>query len=227
MADLLVGAASSLTEVLTEAGKAFEKANPGTRVRFSFSASGVLLQQARQGAPMDIFVSASPKELDTLEKERKLVPGSRKNVAGNSLVLIAPKSSRLKDWKELAGSGVTRVAISNPEFVPSGRYAKETLTKRGLWNAVVPKAVFGQNVRQTLAYVGGGDVAAGMVFATDARLEKRVRVVAVAVSGKDHSPITYSAAALGNTKQSILAQRFLAFLSSPAGRSIFTRFGFR
>lgn len=222
-----MGAASSLTEVLTEAGKAFEKANPSMRVRFSFAASGVLLQQARQGAPMDIFVSASPKELDTLEKERKLLPGSRKVVAGNSLVLIVPRSSRLKDWTELAGSGVARVAISNPEFVPSGRYAKETLTKRKLWNAVLPKAILGQNVRQTLSYVAGGDVAAGIVFATDARLEKRVRVVATAIPGKDHSLISYGAAALVSTKQSVLAKRFLAFLSSPAGRSIFTRFGFR
>ncbi|MGC4047703.1 MAG: molybdate ABC transporter substrate-binding protein [Armatimonas sp.] len=227
MAEFIVGAASSLTEVLTEAGKAFEKANPGTHVRFSFAASGVLLQQARQGAPIDVFVSASPKELDTLEKERKLVPGSRKNVAGNSLVLIAPKASGLKDWKELASPKIIRVAISNPEFVPSGRYAKETLTRRGLWNAVAPKAVLGQNVRQTLAYVAGGDVPAGIVFATDARLEKRVRVVSMAVSGKDHSPIVYSAATLSSSTQSALSQRFLTFLSSPAGRAIFTHFGFR
>lgn len=224
--ELIVGAASSLTEVLTERGKAFERTNPSCVVRFSFASSGTLLQQVRQGAPLDIFISASLQELDTLEREKRLVAGSRRTLTGNRLVLIAPPRSRLKGWEELATPAVRRVALSQPDSVPSGRYAKETLTKRGLWAAVAPKAVFGQNVRQTLAYVAGGDVDAGFVFATDAQRERRVRVVATAVPGKDHTPIVYSAAVLARTTQAALAQRFIAFLLTPEAQATFQRAGF-
>jgi len=223
---LIVGAASSLTEVLTALGRAFERANPSCVVRFSFASSGTLLQQVRQGAPLDLFISASLQELDTLEREKRLVPTTRRIVAGNRLVLIAPQQSRLKSWEELAKPDVRRVALSQPDSVPSGRYAKETLTQRGLWSTVMPKAVFGQNVRQTLAYVAAGDVDAGIVFATDAQREKRVRVVATAVPGKDHTPIVYPAAVIAGSAQAELAQRFIAFLLTPEAQAAFRRAGF-
>lgn len=224
--ELTVGAASSLTDVLTELGRTFECANPNCVVRFSFASSGTLLQQVRQGAPLDLFISASLQELDTLEREKRLLRGSRRTVAGNRLVLIAPDKSTLRRWEELTNPTVRRVALSQPDSVPSGRYAKETLTKRGLWSAVAAKAVFGQNVRQTLAYVAGGDVDAGIVFATDAQREKRVRVVATAVPGKDHTPIVYPAAVVASSAHAALAQRFIAFLLTPEAQAAFLRAGY-
>ncbi len=225
-AELVVSAASSLAEVLTELGRVFEQGTPSVSVRLNLAASGILLQQVRQGAPVDVFISASAQELDILTKEQKVEPTTRVNLAGNRLVLIVPLRSSLKAWDELGTATCPRVALSNPSFVPSGRYAKATLVRRGLWEAVAPKAVLGQNVRQVLAYVVSGDVAAGLVFATDTRNEKRVRVVATAVPGKDHEPIVYVAAVISGSPQSRVARRFVAFLKSPAGQAIFARYGF-
>ena len=224
--DLIISAASSLTNVLTELGKTFEKENQNIRIQFNFAASGVLLQQIRQGAPVDIFISASPQEMDILAREKKIVNKTRHDLVGNRLVLIAPVGSRLKNWEELATSSVTQVALSQPDFVPAGRYAKETLIHRGLWKAVAPKAVFGQNVRQTLAYVVGGNVDAGVVFATDAILEKRIRVVATAIPIKDHEPILYPLTILQSSANLELAQRFIIFVTRKSSQKTFTRFGF-
>jgi molybdate transport system substrate-binding protein len=225
--EILVAAASSLTDVLKEIAAAFQKANPRIRIRFTFGASGTLLQQIQAGAPVDVFISASPKEMDTLEKAGRLLAGTRANIAGNRLVLIVPASgSRVTGWVSLV-SAPGRIALSNPDSVPSGRYARETLTRRKLWDAVAKKGVYGGNVRQTLAYVAGGNVAAGVVFATDAKIEaRRVRVVATATPGKDHAPIVYPASILGSSRQSNAARRFLTYLRTPAAQAVFRRFGF-
>ena len=195
-------------------------------VRRNVASSGALLQQIRQGAPVDVFISASTRELDTLEQEHRLEKATRVTVASNRLVLIAPQGSMLRRWEELASGLVTRVALSQPSSVPSGRYAKETLQHRKLWKAVEPKAVYGENVRQTLAYVAGSNVEAGLVFATDARAEKRVRIIATAQPGLDHSPILYPAAVLTGAPNPAAARRFVVFLQSKAAQAIFARFGF-
>lgn len=225
--ELLVSAASSLTDALNEIGPAFVKENPNSVVRFNFAASGVLQQQIEQGAPVDVFAAASPKEVDELEKGNFLEPASLVRFAGNRLVLIARLESRIKAWEDLPSAEVKKVALSNPDSVPSGRYAKETLTKRGLWTAVSAKAVLGENVRQTLSYVVSGDVDAGIVFATDAMKEKeKIRVVSEAVSGTDHKPIIYPAAVVAKSLHQNLAKRFVAFLQSPTTQAILTRYGF-
>ena len=225
--EILVSAASSLTDAFNEIGRAYTKANPGTTVRFNFGSSGALLQQIVQGAPVDVFASASPQEMDALQKEKRIETGTRGNFAGNRLVLIVPVQSKIKSWDALRSAGVRRVALSDPNSVPSGRYAQETLTKRGLWAAVKPRAVFGENVRQTLAYVANSDVEAGVVFATDARLEKdRVRIVQEAVPGRDHAPILYPAAVVQGAPNAADARRFTAFLQSPTAQGILSRNGF-
>jgi len=226
--EILVSAAASLTDAMNEIGRAFTAANPGTTVRFNFGASGALQQQIEQGAPADVFESASPKEMDALQKAGKIEADTRITFAGNRLVLIAPASDHaLKAWEDLAKPATKRVAISDPASVPSGRYAKETLTRRGLWDTVSTKAIFGENVRQTLAYVTGGDVDAGVVFATDARIEsKRVRVVQAATPGKDHAPIVYPAAVVAGAPNAPVARRFVLFLKAKEARAILARYGF-
>jgi molybdate transport system substrate-binding protein len=223
---LTVGAASSLTNVLNDIGQAFTKANPQITVRFTFAASGTLMQQIRQGAPLDVFASASPKEMDALTTDGSILKETRIAFVGNHLALIAPLNSSLKRWEDLRLPSVKRVALSDPTSVPSGRYAKETLTKRGLWSIVQTKAVFGQNVRQTLAYVANGDVDAGIVFTTDAKIDKKVKVITEAVPGKDHSPILYPAAVVTRSKNADSARRFVRFLQSPTAQAIFRHYGF-
>jgi molybdate transport system substrate-binding protein len=225
--EIIVSAAASLTNAFQDIGKAFEKKHPGSTVRFNFASSGALLQQIRNGAPVDVFAAAAPQEMDALQKENRLLAGTRIAFASNRLVLIAPQRGRVKTWNDLAQPAVLRVAISNPESVPSGRYAQATLTRRKLWDAVRSKAVLGETVRQTLSYVTNGDADAGFVFATDARLErKRARVVAVAISGQDHPPITYPAAVVAGSKQPVLARSFVAFLRGKPAREILQRYGF-
>ena len=211
----------SIAAAIAEIGKGFP-----APVQVNAAASGALLQQIRQGAPVDVFIPASPDEIDTLAREKRIEPATRTDIAGNRLVLIAPVGSRLRRWEELATPAVTRVALSQPGSAPSGRYAREALTRRGLWAAVSARAVYGESVRQTLAYVAGGDVDAGFVFATDARGEKRVRVVAVAVPSKDHPPIRYQAVVVSGAPSPALARRFVAFLKTPAAQAILARHGF-
>ena len=225
--EILVSAASSLTEAFNEIGLAFTKANPKTVVRFNFAASGVLQQQILQGAPADVFASAAPKEMDALAKENRIETNTRIVFASNRLALIVPAGSRLRGWSDLGAPAVRRVAISNPDSVPSGRYARETLEKRGLWSLVEPKAVLGENVRQTLTYVASGDADAGVVFVTDARVEaKRVRVIALAVPGRDHAPITYPGAVVRGAPNAEAARRFVRFLRGAVARGILARHGF-
>lgn len=224
---VLVSAASSLTDVMNELGPAFSRENRNTVVRFNLAASGTLQQQIEQGAPVDVFASASTKEIDALETGHFLVPGSRVLFARNRLVLIAPIGSRLKRWEDLKLPTVKRVALSNPDSVPSGRYAKETLTARGLWPSVMSKAVYGENVRQTLSYVSAGDVDAGIVFLTDAQQEKkRVVLVAEAVSGKDHQAIEYPAAVIAKAPNRPMAMRFVRFLQGRTAQDILAKYGF-
>lgn len=225
--EILVSAASSLTDALNEVGTAYTHAHPRTTVRFNFAASGVLQQQVVQGAPVDVFCSASAVEMDALQKTGHLEPNSRIDFAGNRLVLIAPEGSRMRGWNDLAHPKTRRIALSDPASVPSGRYAQETLTKRGLWEIAKRKAIFGQNVRQTLTYVANGDAEAGVVFKTDALHDAgKVRIVAEATPGKDHAPIVYPAAVVSSAPNHADARSFVLFLQSKAARQILVRYGF-
>lgn len=223
--EVLVSAAASLTDAFKEIGKAYTTFHPKDRVRFNFGASGALLRQIEQGAPVDVFASASPKEMDALQRHGGLRPGTRLDFAGNQLVLIVRPGSRVNKWDDLRQEEVRRVAISDPASVPSGRYAQETLTRRGLWKDVRPKAVLGENVRQTLVYVATGDADAGIVFVTDARIERRVRVVRTA-DDRDHSPIVYPAAATSRAPHPEAAERFVQFLHGPTAQRILASYGF-
>jgi molybdate transport system substrate-binding protein len=221
--EILVSAASSLTDAFKELGAAF----PGGKVTFNFAASGPLSQQILAGAPVDVFAAASAKEMDQLEKAGRLVKGTRRDFVSNRLVLIVPVGGKVKTWDDLRGAGVKRIALSNPDSVPSGRYARETLQKRGVWVAVQSKAVLGENVRQTLAYVASGDVDAGLVFATDARIEaKKVRIVATAIPEKDHAAIHYPVAVIAGGPNPTDARRFVQYLGEAPAQRILARYGF-
>lgn len=224
---LRVSAASSLTNVLAEASKNFSKDHANTNVELNFAASGVLLKQIEEGAPVDLFVSASTKEMDALQSQGLIQQGSRVDIASNELVLVTGTSSDLKSWDGLLSAQVHKIAVSNPETVPSGRYAKETLQKRMLWERVQSKLVLGQDVRQTLGYMIRGDVDAAIVFTSDALMAaSKVRVAARAVGGVDHSRIRYPIAVLGNSKRLTEAREFVQYLTSPKGQELFKKFGF-
>lgn len=224
-AELLVSAAASLTESFKEIGRSFAVKNPGVRVRFNFAGSGPLLQQIAQGAPVDLFASADQETMDKAEKGGLILPGSRINFTGNSLVLIAPvKTSLITGLADLKSSRVQKIALANPASVPAGRYAKAALKKQGLWEALALKCVMGISVKQALEYVLRGEVEAGFVFATDAASAKeRVRVVAAIPTDR---PIVYPAAIVAASANQERAQAFLRYLRSPEAQAILAKHGF-
>ena len=224
---LLVFAAASLADALEEVDRAFTKST-GLRVSASYAASSILAKQIEAGAPADAFFSADLTWVDYLEKRGVLKPGSRRDVLGNALVLIAPADRalelRITSGFDLAGAlGDRRLAIADPDSVPAGEYARAALTKLGVWSRVSNRLVRGENVRAALEYVARGEAPLGIVYRTDAQAEKRVRVVDV-FPEDSHPPITYPVALTVHARPQ--AARLLEFLAGDAAREIFKRYGF-
>ncbi len=223
---LTVGAAASLSGALDEAIKVWSAENPAMKIVVIYGSSGALQKQIEQGAPIDAFISASPKQIDALAKSGLVASGSRRVLLENELVLVVPaRSGIVSSWKDLAGKKVTRIALGEPASVPAGQYAAETLASLGLLGAVTPKAAYAKDVREALAYVASGDADAGVVYATDAKGSDRVRAVAVAPAGS-HSPILYPACAIASSQVPDEALRFLDWLSGPRAARVFESYGF-
>jgi molybdate transport system substrate-binding protein len=223
---LTVSAAASLSDALREIGTRFEATRPGTTVRFNFAASGVLLQQIVQGAPVDVFVSADPETMARGVDQKLLDASTQRDFAGNTLVLVAPAQEppALRALADLAGAGVRRVAMGKPATVPAGRYTRQALDAAGAWAQVQPKVVYADNVRQVLDYVARGEVEAGFVYRTDAEAARgKVRVV---LTASGHAPIRYPAAVVADSRQAALAREFHAFLFSADAQAVLARFGF-
>ncbi|MDR6890071.1 MULTISPECIES: molybdate ABC transporter substrate-binding protein [Variovorax] len=223
---ITVSAAASLTDAFKELGPRFEAARPGAKVRFNFAASGVLLQQIGQGAPVDVFASADQETMDRAVAQKLVDADTRQNFAGNSLVLIEPlkDAAGVKSLQDLAGTGVRKIAIGKTATVPVGRYTRQVLEGAGLWSALEPKYVQADSVRQVLDYVARGEVEAGFVYRTDAALMDGKVKIAFVPTG--HMPVTYPVALVADSRQKALGADFIAFLSSDAAREVFARFGF-
>jgi molybdate transport system substrate-binding protein len=225
--ELIVSAAASLTNAFREIGEKFESANPGTKVVFNFGASGALLQQIDKGAPVDVFASADQKTMDQAAAKGLIISGTRKDFVSNELVLIIPHGAKtpVKALQDLTTKEIGKVSLGNPETVPAGRYAQEVLTNEGLWEELKPRFIFGESVRQVLDYVSRGEVDAGFVFATDARVAKDH--VSVAMETPKHKPITYPISVVGSTKNKDLARRFVDFVLSREGQEVLFTYGFK
>jgi molybdate transport system substrate-binding protein len=224
--NLTVSAAVSLSEALKEIGPIYEKANPNTKITYNFGSSGSLQQQIEQGAPVDVFISAAEKQIDALQSKNLLLPGTRKKLLTNQIVLIAPKTGLgISGFKDLTQPQIKRIALGEPKSVPAGQYGEETLKYYGILEQVKPKIIYAKDVRQVLTYVESGNVDAGLVYLTDAKTSDRVKRVATAASNA-HSPIVYPIAVIKETKQADAAKDFLQFLSSNPAKAVFTRYGF-
>ncbi len=225
--DLTVSAAISLKDALDEEKQTYIAANPNVAIATNYGASGTLQLQIEQGAPVDIFLSAAPKQMDALETKGLLLEGTRKDLLRNEVVLIVPKDSTagISSFQDLARADVKQVALGEPATVPAGQYAKEVLTSLGIYDAVNAKAVLAKDVRQVLTYVETGNVDAGVVYATDAMSSTKVKVVATAPA-KSHAPVIYPAAVIKASKDPAAARAFLDFLASRQGLAIFQKYGF-
>jgi molybdate transport system substrate-binding protein len=221
-----VFAAASLTDAMKRAADAY-KAKTGVSITLSFGASSTLAHQIDQGAAADIFLSADSDWMDFLEKNGRIAGGTRKNLLGNELVLVAGNDARpapkiAPHFNLAAVLGDGKLAMADPASVPAGKYGKEALTALGVWDSVSSKVVEAENVRVALEYVVRGEAPFGIVYATDAKVAP-VKVVGV-FPENTHAPIVYPVA-LTRTA-SAAARDFLAFLSGPEARAIFEKAGF-
>jgi len=224
--NLLVSAAASTRDVLTEIQDIYQQSKANVNITYNFGASGALQRQIEQGAPVDIFISAARKQVDALEQKGLLLPGTRTNLANNRLVLIVPKNSTgINSFLNLTQTRVRRIAVGEPRSVPAGEYADQVFKKMSIFEQVKPKLVLANNVRQVLAAVESGDADAGLVYATDAKISNKVKVV-VAADEKYHSEIVYPMAVIKTSKNIPAGKEFLNFLSSNQAKVILRKYGF-
>lgn len=223
---ITVSAAASLTDAFKEIGPKFEAVKAGSTVRFNFAASGVLLQQIGQGAPVDVFASADQETMNRGNDQKLIDTATRKDFVTNSLVLVEPAQGAvgLKSLQDLSGASVKKIAVGKTATVPVGRYTKQVLENAKLWTALEPKFVQADSVRQVLDYVSRGEVEAGFVYRTDAAVAGDKVKVAFMPTG--HTPVTYPIAVVAESKQKTLAGDFIAFLSTPAAQEVLARYGF-
>jgi molybdate transport system substrate-binding protein len=223
---LIVSAAASLTNAFGEIGNKFELLNPGTKVIFNFGASGALLRQIEQGAPVDVFASADQTTMDQAAQKNLIVTGTRRDFTGNELVLIIPGGSTagIATLKDLDSKQISKITLGNPATVPAGRYAREVLTREGLWEKLKDRFIFGESVRQVLDYVSRGEVDAGLVFATDALVARDS--VRVALKAAQHDPITYPIAVVSSSNNEEPAKRFVDLVLGEEGREVLSKYGF-
>jgi molybdate transport system substrate-binding protein len=224
---LTVAAAASLHEVVVELDSLYRAEHPDVAVRATFGASGALRQQIERGAPVDVFISASDRHVDALQRAGRVDARSRRAFAGNALVLVVPAAggASVRGFRDLASPAVRRVAVGAAASVPAGEYAEQVLRSLGIAEAVAGKAVYAQNVRQVLAYVERGEVDAGIVYRTDAQASSRVRIAAAAPPAT-HSPITYPLVLVSRRPHPEEARAYAAFLLGPRGREVLARRGF-
>ena len=224
--DLTVSAASSLSQAFKELGIQFEAQNPDIKLRFNFAASGALLQQIVNGAPVDVFASADNETMEKAIAKSVVNAGDSKVFSANRLVLVTPmqNSVSLKQLADLKNTDIKRIAMGVPASVPAGHYALGSMEKAGMWAEVKDKIISTQNVRQALDYVVRGEVDAGFVYASDAQLMPDK--VKVAFQVQTTTPIQYFIAKIVTTSKTEEAQKFITFVQSGAGQAVLKKFGF-
>jgi molybdate transport system substrate-binding protein len=225
---VLVFAAASLKTALDEVARDWRE-RTGAALTISYAGSSSLARQIEQGAPADIFISASVDWMDHLQRSGLIRPQTRRDLIGNRLVLVAHEPNatafELDADTDLAGLlGDRRLAMALVDSVPAGVYGKAALTSLGLWDAVSSKVAQTDNVRAALALVSSGEAPYGIVYASDAAADSTVNVVAV-FAEETHAPIVYPAALVASS-EAVDAQAFLDALGSPGALSIFKQQGF-
>jgi molybdate transport system substrate-binding protein len=223
---VILFAAASTTDAVTEVAQAYEAQGHG-RVRTVFGSSATLARQIAHGAPADVYLSANTDWVDYLAARDAIAPDTRHTLLGNSLVLAVPHDSPLvadaeSPFTNLLAHG--RIALADPASVPAGQYAKQALSSVGQWSEASGHLVYAANVRAALKWIARGEVAGGIVYATDAAIEPTVRPIWT-FPAASHTAIAYESVRTGAANNAS-ADRLHAFLNGPDAMAIFTRHGF-
>lgn len=223
---LTISAASSLQDSLKAIAPIYARENPDVEINYNFASSGALQQQIEQGAPVDVFLSAAPKQMNALEQKELLLPQTRRDLLKNRMVLVVPlEQTKVSEFKDLTKNTVGKVAIGDPDSVPAGMYGRQVLESLQLYESLSSKFVFAKDVRQVLSYVETENVAAGLVYATDATVSDRVEVIATAPENT-HEPIVYPVAVIRDSANPEAAKAFVEFLATEDATEIFEQYGF-
>ena len=224
---LNLSVAASLTDCMDEMQKAFEKENPNIKLQFNFGGSGTLQKQIEQGAPVDLFFSAGMKQMKALEEEGLMEDNSVEEILANRLVLIVPKSAENQSltFETLGKANLDKMAVGEVGSVPVGQYTMEVFDHLGITQQLDPKIVYAKDVREVLTWVETGNVDAGVVYETDAKLSDQVVVCDVA-DEVWHTPVSYPIGIVKGTKYQEATEAFLKFIKSDEGKAIFEKYGF-
>jgi len=223
-AQLTVSAASDLTPAFQEIGRLFEQQS-GTKVVFNFGSTGQLTQQIEQGAPVDLFVAANVSFIDGLEQRGLVIPETKALYAQGRLTIWTRKGSelRIERVEDLAGPEVKRVAIANPEHAPYGMAAREALKRAGVWEAVSPKLVFGENISQTFQFAESGNVDAAIVaLSLSIGSDGKWKLIPPEL----HEPLNQALAVIKGARNEAAARKFATFINAAEGRQVMRRYGF-
>jgi molybdate transport system substrate-binding protein len=225
--ELLVFAAASLTNVLGDLSTSWTSSS-GVPVKLSFAASPVLARQIEAGGQADVFISADQEWMDYLAQRGLLEKSTRRNLVGNQLVLIAPADSTL-NLKIAPGFDILgalkggRLATGDPDTVPVGKYARSALVSLGVWDDLAGRLVRADNVRGAMMFVSRGEVPLGIVYTTDALIDKKVRIVDT-FPENTHAPITYPGAGIKRGRSEGVA--YLRYLGGADAAATWKKFGF-
>ena len=222
--EITVAAASDLTNAFEELGREFETTNR-IKVVFVFGSTGLLTRQIENGAPMDLFAAANASYIDQLAQQGLIVPGTRAVYARGRITLWTTADSplRIETVADLARPEVKRIAIANPDHAPYGLAAQQALQSAGVWDAVKPKLVFGDNIRQTLQYAETGNVDVAIVALS---LSQQSKGRWTLIPDGLHQPIDQALAVIRTTRNEAAARAFASFVSGPKGREILQKYGF-
>ena len=225
--EIYVLAAASMTDAIQEIGANYEKEHKNIKLVYNFGSSGALQTQIEQGAPADVFISAAQKQMNVLDKKDLLDKSTRKDLVENKIVLIVPTKSNLKinSLSDLASDKVTKIALGEPNAVPVGQYSEEIFSKLNILDNVKSKAVYASDVRQVLSWVETGEVDCGLVYATDAAISDKVKVLFEAPSDT-HKPIIYPVAMLKSSSHQEEAKDFINYLTNNESKTVLEKYGF-
>jgi molybdate transport system substrate-binding protein len=224
---LYVSVAVSLRPALEDAIAEYRTGGERPEILLNSGGSAMLLQQIRRGAPADLLISASLDEIDRLVDEGLAVADTRRRLASNRLVVVVPRGARLpSSVGDLVGAGFDTVVVANPKTAPLGRYTRQALAALGLWERLEPRTVQAENARHALEYVARGEVAAGVVYLTDAQLRGDRVSRGPEIPLRLHDPIGYEGVVLDGASRPEAAAALLEWLTTPVAQAVLDRHGF-
>ncbi len=224
--EITFSVAASTKKAVDKIVEEYSKDNPNVEIKINSGGSGALEQQIEGGAPVDLFLSASKKNMDNLEGKDLIEKTTRKDLLKNKLVLIGEKEmkGKINNVDQLKTENI-KIALGELSTVPAGKYAKQVFDKLGIWNDVEKKIIYQKDVTTVLNIVDSGEIETGVVYSSDA-LELKNGFVITVFSDEDHDPIVYPVALIKDSKNKEAVLKFLEYLSSEKAKNIFKEYGF-